>query len=181
MLAAVLATGAMMRAYLFRGYIGLDDAEYARFAHQFGQQPLPPVGYDGPAVFPLRLGATVPTALSFRAFGINEWSMVLYPFVVSIGTIVLAFICAKMFFGPLAGLIAAAIWAVLPIELEHATKLLPDLPAASLAALAVTVTLVVERSRATAARLFGGGVLAGLVLGASWLTKETISYLAPLF
>jgi hypothetical protein len=181
MLLVVVATGAMLRAYLFRGYIGLDDAEYARFGHQFGRQPFPPVGYDGPAVFPLRLGATIPTAISFRAFGVNEWSMVLYPFLVSVGTIILAFACAGMLFGPFAGLTAAAIWAALPLELEHATKLLPDLPAASLAALAVTITLAIERGRGTAARLFSGGVLAGVVLGASWLTKETISYLAPLF
>src|SRR5688572_1130915 len=69
-LIAVAAAG--VRAYLFRGYGGLDDGEYARFAALMADGRQYPANYEGPAVFPLRVGLILPAAIGFRMFGITE-------------------------------------------------------------------------------------------------------------
>ena len=85
----------LLRAQLFRGYIGLDDAEYGKFAYEISQGTFPPAAYTGPAVFPLRVGVTAPTAAAFSLFGVGEWTLVLYPLLVSLATVLLAFWCAR--------------------------------------------------------------------------------------
>jgi len=106
--------------------------------------------------------------------------MVLYPFVLSVFTLLLVYTSAAHFFGYRAGLIAAALLGVTPMELGSATKLLPDMPAAFYAALGVTVIALVDRSAAERrSALFWGGCLGGVSFGLSWLCKEAISFLAP--
>ena len=100
---AIILFAAAIRALLFRGYVGLDDAEYSRFAYNLSHGSLQPDGYTGPGVFPLRIGLIGPTAAIFRVFGVNEWTMVLFPFVLSLGSIGLAYLCAALWFGPAAG------------------------------------------------------------------------------
>lgn len=180
-LAVIIAVAAAIRVYLFNGFVGLDDAEYARFAHQMAHGSLDIRSYTGPAVFPLRVGVIAPTALLFRVFGMNEWTLVLYPLFLSLAGIALAYACATRLFGQLAGLMAAALVAIYPWDIDGATKLLPDLPAAFYAAAAITAILYLERQPTPRnARLFLGGIGAGLALGLSWLCKESVAYLAPL-
>ena len=179
-LLAIVLIAIALRLYCFGGYVGLDDAEYARFAHQIAQGDFTLGTYNGPAVFPLRVGNIYPVSVLFRFFGVTDWTMVFYPFSLSILNILLAYFCTKYFFGSRAGLIAAALWAVLPIELNNATKLLPDLPSAFYASLGVTCILFLIRfSTQRKSLLLFGGVLAGLSFGLSWLCKTTVVYLVP--
>jgi len=169
-----------LRLYCFRGFVGLDDAEYSRFANQMNQGTFALGSYEGPAVFPLRVGIIFPTAILYGLFGISELSMVAYPLALSILGILLAFFCGSYLFGRFAGLIAAAIWAVLPVEMQNATKLLPDLPGAFYGAVCVIFLLLVLKTRIHRKLiLFSGGFLAGIAFGMSWLCKETIAYLVP--
>jgi Dolichyl-phosphate-mannose-protein mannosyltransferase len=179
-LLAIVLLAATTRALLFRGYVGLDDAEYSRFAYNLSHGSAQPDGYAGPGVFPLRIGLIAPTAAIFRAFGVSEWTMVLFPFVLSLASIVLAYFCAALWFGPAAGLIAATLMAAFPMDIDCATKLLPDLPGAFFAAAGVSIVAAVDRFnvRRTSA-LFGAGLATGLLFGYSWLCKESIAYLAP--
>jgi len=179
-LLVIVAAALLIRLDLFRGYVGLDDAEYARFAERLARGTMGTAGYTGPAVFPLRVGIIAPTALLFRAFGVSDWTMVLYPLLLSLAEIVLAWLCARILFGWRAGLVAAALLAVFPWDIDSATKLLPDLPAAVYVAAAVTMLIAAEqRQMQRTSRLFAVGLLAGLALGTSWLCKESTAYLAP--
>jgi hypothetical protein len=179
-LVAILAGSAAVRAYLFAGFIGLDDAEYARFAYQMAHGAFHFADYTGPAVFPLRLGVIVPTALAIRLFGLTEWATVLYPFLLSLCGIVVAYVCATHLFGRAAGVIAAGLTGVFPWDIDSATRLVPDLPAAFFAGAAVTATMLLERHvMQRRAVLFLGGVAAGLGFGLSWLCKESVAYLVP--
>lgn len=176
----IILVAISLRLYCFRGYVGLDDAEYARFAHQMAQGSFTIGAYDGPAVFPLRVGNIFPTSLLFHFFGTNEWTMVLYPFTLSIMCILIAYICSARLFNHRAGLIAASLWAILPIEMSNATQLLPDLPAAFYASVGVVCILFLIDSRTKHKSLIlCGGILAGLLFGLSWLCKETVVYLVP--
>ncbi len=182
LLLLILAASAATYARAFRGYVGLDDAEYAHLAYEIARGTFHPGAYHGPVVFPLRVGVLVPAAAVYYAFGLTEWSTVLYPFVVALLSIALVYACATMLFGHRSGLIAAVLMAILPWHIDSATKLLPDLPAAFFATLAVAVLILVGRRRvAGRGALLAWGGAAGLALGASWLCKESVAYLAPFF
>ena len=179
-LLVIVCIALALRLYCFMGFVGLDDAEYARFSHQVAEGTFQLGTYSGPAVFPLRMGIIVPTAILFRLFGVNEWSMVFYPLCLSMLGIFVAYFSTSCLFNNRAGLIAASIWAVLPIELQNATKLLPDLPAAFYAASGITgILLLFHFEIKRRPLLFAGGVLSGSLFGLSWMCKETVAYLAP--
>jgi 4-amino-4-deoxy-L-arabinose transferase-like glycosyltransferase len=176
----ILLFAIALRVYEFRGFGAVDDAAYAKIAHEIAQGRFSPGTYEGPAVFPLRVGILYPTALLFRYFGVSEWSMVFFPFLLSVLTVLLAYFCTNYFFGHRAALLAAAIWAILPVDAFYATILVPDLPSAFFASLAVFVILLLASSR-VGYRPVGmiGGLGAGVLLGVSWLCKESVVYLAP--
>ena len=180
LLLAVLLCAAVIRLYHFHGFNGFDDAEYARFAHQIVRGDFEPQGYTGPSVFPLRVGVIIPAAIAFRLFGMSEYSMVVYPLLLSLAGILLVYVFTSELFGRMAGIIAAALLSIVPGDFDIATLLLPDLPTAFFAALAVTCILMAERRLGNAhVRLFAAGAGAGLCLGLAWLCKESIAYLAP--
>ena len=170
-----------MRIYCIRGFAGLDDAEYAKIAYQIVKGDYTTGTYQGPAVFPLRVGIIYPTVVSFRFFGVNEWGMILFPMLLSVLNLVLCFGCASMFFGNKAGLIAAVFWAILPADIGYnATRLLPDLPGAFFASLGIFVIFLLHRrERLNRHLVFLGGFLAGLFFGISWLCKESLAYFLP--
>ena len=181
LLAVIICVAAGLRLYTFAGYVGLDDAEYARLAHSMLEGAFGAGAYSGPAVFPLRVGIIAPAAASFGIFGVSGWSMVLPSLIVSLLSIMLVYTLATRVFDARAGLIAAALWALLPLDLQAgATTLLPDLPAAFYASVAVACILAADRAGTTGrAGLVGWGVLAGLMFGLSWLCKESVAYFAP--
>ena len=180
-LSAIVFIAISLRIYTFSGFVGLDDAEYARFANQIVNKTFDIKAYSGPPVFPLRIGIIFPASVSFRLFGVSQWSMVLYPLIISIMSIALIYILTTHFFGYHAGLIAAGIWAILPADINYnATKLLPDLPAAFYAALGVaSILLLIDSTVHQRWKLFYGGIIGGIAFGLSWLCKESISYLLP--
>lgn len=181
-LVAILLVAVGARVYQFRGFGASDDAAYAEIAGRLARGE-PFVGaYDGPAVFPLRVGIIHPTAVLFRTFGVHRWTMAGFPFLVSLLGVVLAYGGARHVFGPRAGLIAAGIWSLLPIDAFQASVLAPDLPAAvALGGAVLLVLWLLSAETGSTARWFGGGAVAGLLLGYSWLTKETVAYAAPFF
>jgi len=180
LLAAIVVLAAAVRIYGFRGYSGLDDAEYARFAYFLANGVPFPADYTGPAVFPLRVGVIAPTALFYEVFGITEWTTVLYPFAISLAGVVLVYWCASLFFGAGAGVLAAGLLAAFYWDIDSATRLLPDLPGAFFATAAIAlIACAAERWRERPTRLLSAGVAAGALLGVSWLCKETVAYLAP--
>jgi 4-amino-4-deoxy-L-arabinose transferase-like glycosyltransferase len=179
-LVAILLVGATLRAYLFEGYAGLDDGEYARFAYHLARSGHYPADYTGPAVFPLRVGTILPAAAVYSLAGMSEWSTVVFPFLISLLEIVLIFVFASITFGRGTGLLAAALLAVFFWDIQSATVLLPDLPAAFFSACGITVLTAVHvgPARGGTASLLSGA-LAGLCFGLSWLCKESITYLVP--
>lgn len=170
----------LIRIYCFRGFIGLDDAEYAKIAYKIAEGSFAVGDYSGPPVFPLRVGLTFPTAILFHFFGVNEWTLVTYPLILSLSGIFLAYFCAASLFNKRAGLIAALFWSVLPIDLVNSTKLLPDGLAAFYASLATVWLIILVRSELKQKwHLLLYGFLIGLLFGFSWLCKESVVYYVP--
>ena len=170
----------VIRVYEFRGFGAVDDAAYAKIAYQINQGRYLPGTYEGPAVFPLRIGILYPTAMLFRYFGVSEWSMVLFPFFLSVLSVLLVYVCTNHFFGKQAAMIGAAIWMFLPLDTFHASILSPDLPSAFFAFFGVIIILLMADSsvRYRSVRVFAG-FAAGFFFGISWLCKESVVYLIP--
>ena len=186
-LLAIVLFGILLRLYCFHGFWGTDDAEYARLAHAMTQGNFIQFvnenyieNFYGPAHLPLRMGLIYPLSILFRLFGINEWVLILFPLLMSIIGILLAYFCGRLLFGVSAGLIAAAIWSILPLDVRCATSFLPDIPASFSSSLGVSVILLFYYSgRKSRLLLFLGGIIAGVLFGFSWLCKESIVYLVP--
>ncbi|MBI5236584.1 MAG: glycosyltransferase family 39 protein, partial [Deltaproteobacteria bacterium] len=137
--------------------------------------------FNAPAHLPYRMALIAPLAVIFRVFGINEASLAAYPFLLSLAGIPLAYLTGRLLFGGRAGLIAALLWAIFPVDVWYATSFLPDIIASfyGSAGVAVILWLIYSDKHFSGSRLFIGGAFAGLLFGLSWLSKESIAYLVP--
>lgn len=182
LLLLILGVATALRVYEFRGFGASDDSAYAEIAGRLARGEAIIGAYEGPGVVPLRMGIIAPTAVLYRFFGVASWTLVGFVFASSLLGVLLAYAAARHFFDARAGLAAAALWALLPIDAFQASILAPDLPAAlSLGAAILIVVWLLDSDGGGARRYFGGGTVAGLLLGYSWLCKETLAYAAPFF
>jgi 4-amino-4-deoxy-L-arabinose transferase-like glycosyltransferase len=167
----------LLRILGFQGYSSHDPDSYAMLARDLANGIIHVPGYDGLPQYPFRIGVYGPPAIFIRVFGVSELTMVAYPFLVSVGGCILAYILARRMYSPIAGLIALGILAVLPADVKMASLLYPDaLKAfwANAGVLFAMVALPADRMR-QAAYAF----LAGMCFGIAWLTTEPVVHLAP--
>ena len=169
-----------VRAYWAAGFIPKDDAEFAKVAYQMSQGTFAYDRYEGPPVFPLRTGVVLPTAAAMALFGPGEAQIAIYPLITSLVTLLLIYLFSARMFGHKAAVIAAFVWVFLPMDLEIATMLWPEVPTTAFAILGV-YCIYVARSRddlGQRAQLLYG-LAGGLAFGAAWLCKEAVVYFAP--
>lgn len=183
----IISAGIAIRVYCFEGFWGTDDGEYARLANAMANGGFSAFVQENyirhfyaPAHLPYRMGLIFPLSVFFRFFGTNETALVIYPLLISVLGIVIAFISGRLLFNVNAGLIAAAIWSALPVDIKNATSFLPDIIASFYASLGVIAVLFIINTgiKGNAPR-FLGGLIGGLLFGVSWLSKESIFYLIP--
>jgi len=175
----MLAVG--MRIAYFSGYSGSDDGKYAELAYKMATGDFKIGERNGvlAPVFPLRVGLIAPVAFGFMVTGLNEFTMIGYPFLISILGIILAFIAGRLFFDSIrAGLIAATLTAILPIDIRSASMLFSDLPAAFWMNLGVFLIYYGSKQEKPRSKSIYGA-LSGLSFALSWLCRESIAYLFP--
>ncbi len=177
-LGLILMLAAALRVLSFRGYTSHDASAYAQLAHMMVAGGFKPGMQWFFPVFSVRVGLFAPVALAFRLGGVNELMLTVYPFLLSMLSVILAFWAARTIFDVRAGLIAACLMALLPIDARFASQLLPDMPAALYMNAGVLLVYAGSRQETVSHRL-ASGVLAGIALFASWLCKETVLYLLP--
>lgn len=187
-LAGVLLLGAALRAVPPPHWHESDPENYAAIAwklaqgnpeaHRYTGPPHKPSEAIGPRAFAIRPGLTVPVSWLMRVFQPTEWAVAAYPLLLGLSEILLAYLLGSLLWNRWAGVLAALAVATLPLAVLNARVLQPDLPAAVLMGWAMYAGL-----RAMAARRRQGaielGLAAGLVLGLSWLTKETVVLVLP--
>lgn len=186
-LLAIIVIGFAFRLYCFYGFWGTDDALYASLANAMAEGTYGEFvkenyidNFNGPAHVPYRLGLMYPLSIMFKLFGISETSLVIYPLFISFLAILLAYYCGRLLFGGTAGLIAAAIWACLPVDILNATQYLPDTIVSFYASMGIVVILsLINFNVKRYYYLFFGGFCAGLLFVCSWFTKESVVYFVP--
>ena len=174
----IVAVAIIARAAVFRGFAASDDAAYARVAWAIAQGHSPLSDAGVPPQYSGRLGITVPVGLLFRIFGVHEWTLLILPAVMSAAMLALAYAFGRTFFSHEAGLIAMAIFAVMPIDCSFATWLLSDTPSAAWAGGGILSLFVGQRTAKNSAKAFAG-LIAALCFGLSWLTRTQVAQLAP--
>jgi hypothetical protein len=121
-LIAIVCVGVGLRLAYFTGLGFSDDPDYAARAFDLlaGRAHLY-TDNNG-----LRIGTWYPAALGYAVFGITNVGLVIYPIVMSVLAITVMASLGTRLFDRRAGLIAALSLAFYPLDVELATRLLPD-------------------------------------------------------
>jgi len=171
-LLGILSGALAVRLVLFTGVQGWDDLYYARSAHALLEGAFSP----GSDLFATRLGFVVPIALSFSAFGIGSFPLVLPSLLGSLLLVLVAYRWGRELYAEETGRAAALVLAVLPLDVFHATEAHPDLLQAALIGLGAHLlwrSTRMERSR----RALLQAAAAGLAFGWAYLVKESAALL----
>ena len=175
-LTLLVVAGAILRIWAFGGTsfaLGSDDSRYVAVAQNLAQGTLP----DGDAQwFGARAVFLWPVALIFRLVGATDYSAIAWPFVVSLVSIVAAYLVAREITGRRQAVVAAGIVAVAPIEVLMATRLRPDAVMPAFVALAIWAAFRTRTSTRTRAWL----VTSGMCIGAGWSSRETAVLMVPM-
>ena len=179
-LCLVVVVAITLRVYWSAGFHPVDTAEYAKVAYQISQGTFAFDRYEGPPVIPVRTGIVFPTAAVMSLLGTGEAQIALYPLLSCAVVLVLIYLFTVRMFGQLAAAIASIAWAFLPIEIEIATTLYPEVPATAFMFIGIYCIYLARNAEAIRPRaqlLYG--LAGGLAFGASWLCRESVVYLVP--
>lgn len=160
----VIAGGLVLRLIFFGGLRGEDDTAYWQLA-----EALRAGRYVPESLAALRWMVLLPLAVSQTLFGAREAAAMAVMLAYSLAELVITYALGRLAGGPTVGLAAAAIVALVPQAVVHATDLHPDLPLAVYWALAMYATWRGERAASHGTAWF---MAAGAALGAATLTKE---------
>lgn len=168
-LAGLFVFALLLRLSSFTGIIASDDLGYVRFAREISDGTYTPFLHH----YALRYGLTVPVGIVYALFGVNEWSSVVLPLLGSALSVVLIALIGARLFGKYAGLLAALLYASFPLQLHYSTILVPE-PLAE----CYVLTAVLLHVR-IGTRHFLRGLMAGVLVGIAYLTKEPALFIAP--
>jgi 4-amino-4-deoxy-L-arabinose transferase-like glycosyltransferase len=106
-------------------YLNSDDATYSIYAHQIAEGNYKYNHLANPG-FQHRYGISVPTALSYKLFGVNRYSLVLWSWISSLLTLILLYNFTLRRFNPSAAFIAGLIFATNTQQIGTALMLSVD-------------------------------------------------------
>ena len=150
-----------------------DESRFATVVKNMTNGYLP----DGPTEwFGTRAVLLAPAALFMRLFGASDVSVSIWPFIGSMGAVVMAYLLGRDLANRGVGLMAAGLVAAAPIEVRLSGFLRPDAILPAFVALSVWCALRAARSESHATRWAVGG---GLALGAGWSVRESALIMAP--
>jgi 4-amino-4-deoxy-L-arabinose transferase-like glycosyltransferase len=173
-LSAILLIGLILRLFAFSGMLGTDDAAIAGQALRLLEEGpyLPDSHYAG------RVGLIYPLAFVFWLFGVGEWQLALLPMAAGMLGIWLAFAIGRELGSAEAGLLAALLLALYPLDVATSSQFFPDqILGAALALSLFLVLRVVNRPEPSHALAF----VAGLVWGYAYLVKSEAVFMGVVF
>ena len=170
---AIAAVALVLRLVFFTGVLGSDDVFHAGGALRLLEQGFSvPEGHHG-----ARFGLFLPVAPIFFFFGVGDWQMAIYPLVLDLLSIWLAWRLGTMFANARVGLLAAGCLAVFPLDIMEASRLSPDLPLGAMMALAI---YLIMRADGSPNRIIWS-ICSGLAWGWAYLIKIEAGILGVVF
>ena len=172
-LLSVVALAALMRWLFFTGFFGSDEVTYIDTARKIASGDWTASGYIGAT----RYGMNLPVALSIGLFGLSEFSANLWPYLCSLGEVVLVFLIVNALFGLRAAVLGSLLLALLPLHVHLAGRIMADPPLGFFLTLSVGLILF-ARSNGR----WWSYLLAGLAWGGVFWVKEVVAVLyLPVF
>ena len=165
LLLLLLLLGLMLRLLFFSGIGTSDDLAYSRYSYSIDKGIEPNSIYMQSS----RIGILYPTFFSYKLFGVNDFSSIIFVLLTSLGNIILAYLFGKLIVDEKTGLMAAFLLAIFPLEVVSSTRLLTDIPSAFFMALGVYIFLYPEKKRASRFLYF----LSGVFIGIGYMIRES--------
>jgi hypothetical protein len=145
----------------YGGFHGMNEAHYAQLGESVMREPLSyPVRLDGETDYNFLPVTAYLIGLSFRIFGVSEWSSRVVPVLFSLLSVYMTFRIGKILYDRRTGLIAAAILAVTPMNVLVGRNVQTEAVFISLGLVALYLYIR------------GGRISAGFVLGLACLAKQ---------
>jgi len=164
----------LLRIVFFTGVMGSDDLVYLESAIDIANGVWQTSHYDYCGA--IRYGFNIPVAILIKIFGTNEFSLNLWPFICSIGEVVLVFILARLIWGLKTAILSSIIIASLPLHVSFAGRVLADAPLAFFITLSFFLFYIAEKQKKAFLYLF-----TGLTIGFVFWIKEVVSIYAIVF
>lgn len=161
----ILLVHLAVRLWGYSGIHDMDELAYSEAASRLlaGQ-------YIDTNPYSLRYMVIVPLALTQMLFGINEYACAVTPMIYSLVCLGLIYLVGKTYVSQKVGLLAAALWAIFPLDVIQATELHLDVPMTAFHALCVYALVRGEQSSGPGRWVLF--TLAGVALGLAHLAKE---------
>jgi len=166
----ILCVGFALRAFFFVGMTQWDDFCYTQVAYNVADGKFS--FSEGLLYSAFRMGLILPTALSFKLFGVNEYATELWPLLCSLGSIVLIFCLGRLLFDQKTGLLAAFLLSFFPLNVVYATLLLPDVIQPFFFALSAVFFFRAEKAEAPKSAWFNF-FISGVIAGAAFWIRES--------
>jgi len=157
--------GVVWRLYCFAGFVMGDDPAYADYVLSILNGSYPSL--CDTCVFSFRPVLLLSTAACMKLFGWNQFSFVLPILLCSVATIPVVYLLGKQLFDGSAGLVAAFLLAVYPLNVSHATTMTNDIMLSFLIALSALFFMQAMAGSGRKALLcfMISGVVLGLAMG----------------
>ena len=179
----ILILAVFLRLYFFVGPNMNDDIDYIFTASEVSKGRFYPI--YGESINAIRTMITLPTALSFFLFGINELTAALYPLFCSVLTIIVTYLLAKLLFNKEVGLLSALLLSLFPLDIAFSTQIVPTTPLTLFLFSSLLFFLYAEKMKISKTRtnkkcnIFY--FLSGILLGLGYLTNIMIFVLMFIF
>lgn len=173
--AVLLISALILRVLLFHGIAPGDPFTYSSAAWDIVQ------GHWNPGYFyeqTTRWGVLFPIAASYKIFGVEEFSSMLWPLLTSVGTVAVAYLLALHLKGERAALWAGILVTCFPLEIMYATQPMADCPLSFWLLLSL-YCFVRGEAATTGKRWFF--LFSGIALAMAYATKFVAILIAPFF
>ncbi|HEX6030486.1 MAG TPA: glycosyltransferase family 39 protein [Tepidiformaceae bacterium] len=181
-MAGIVLVGLVVRLVFDFGLVKVDPFTYADAAGSIVRgEPIYSADLTGHVYYTqyIRLSIIAPAALLYRLFGVSDGASVAWPLAVSLAMGPLAYWGGRMVSGRVAGVIAAAVVTLFPLNVINSTQFLPDIVVAGFASLAMVCFVAAtefERSRKERFWLYFS---VGVGLAAAFYARATVVALLP--
>jgi len=172
----IVLFGLILRLVFFSGMGISDSLAYSKAANDLNTGK--GIDPDSTLTLSTRIGLTIMTALSYKLFGINDFSAIFFVLLTSVASIILIFYFGRLLFSDKVGLIAAILLSIFPLNVVYATRLVSDLPSAFFMSLGVYIFLYHEKNNIKNNLYY---FLSGIFIGLAYLIRESALLIALFF
>ncbi|MBI5742112.1 MAG: glycosyltransferase family 39 protein [Nitrospirae bacterium] len=166
----ILIAAVLLRCLFYMGPSGADDMIYFSVIEKLLLHDDAGKSITSSLHWGMRLGMIFPVWAIMKLFGVSELTSMVFPMLLSAGTLFFIYFAGRSLFNPAVALIASSVYAILPLDVYYSGVMYPDGPVVLFSALFLYLLYRVTLNENIDIK---GSLLAGLMLGCGYLIRET--------